>query len=127
LNTFLTEEVDVALWNNKQNGGIEFLPNIILIECKNWSNAVGSTEVSYFKERLAHRDCSHGILLAANGITGDPNRLSCAHFEIAAALMNKTKIIVIKLEELLAIDESDELITLLKERLLDLVLTSTNF
>jgi len=126
-NIFNTEEVDVALWNNKQIGSLDFLPNIILVECKNWSNAVGSAEISYFKEKLAHRDCTHGILLAANGITGDPTCLTAAHYEMAFALANKIKIIIIKFEELIAITETGGLIDLLKKRLLELALTCTNF
>jgi hypothetical protein len=34
-NAFLTEEIDVALWNDCAADGFFFLPNIILVECKN--------------------------------------------------------------------------------------------
>ena len=37
LNAFQTEEIDVALWNDSATDGFFFLPNIILVECKNWS------------------------------------------------------------------------------------------
>jgi hypothetical protein len=42
LNAFQSEEIDVALWNDKKPGAFDFLPNIILLEAKNWSQAAGS-------------------------------------------------------------------------------------
>ena len=72
LNAFKTEEVDVALWNRGFPTGVPFLPNVILVECKNWRNAVGSQEVAYFATRLRNRGCEYGVLIAANGITGIP-------------------------------------------------------
>ena len=41
LNTFKSEEIDVAFWNRPNENGFYFLPNIILVECKNLSNSVG--------------------------------------------------------------------------------------
>lgn len=126
MNVFDTEEIDVALWNNKQNGGLDFLPNIILIECKNWSSAIGSVEVSYFKERLSHRCCEYGILIAKNGITGNAAELTCSYSIIAAALLQKTRIIVITLDELLRIQDTEGIVVLLKEKLLDLTVMGTS-
>src|SRR5690606_21554507 len=37
MSVFHTEEIDVALWNDPNPEGFNFLPNIILVECKNWS------------------------------------------------------------------------------------------
>jgi|UPI000364BFF4 hypothetical protein len=48
LNVFNTEEIDVAIWNDGAPDGFFFLPNIVLIECKNWSNRVGSAELNWF-------------------------------------------------------------------------------
>jgi len=125
MNTFLTEEIDVVLWNSKREG-LDFLPNIILIECKNWSSAVGSEEVSYFKEKLESRSCEYGFLIAANGITGDPDNLLRAHSIISRALLQKTRIMIIKLEELQRITDSDDLVNLIKEKLLELTIKGTN-
>jgi hypothetical protein len=46
LNAFDTEEIDIAVWNDGGPDGLSFQPNIILIECKNWSARVGSGEVA---------------------------------------------------------------------------------
>src|SRR5688500_17847246 len=80
LNNFATEEVDVAVWNNRHSAGLHFMPNVFLIECKNWSRAVGSQEVAYFASRLRHRGCDHGVLIAAHGITGVPEELTGARY-----------------------------------------------
>jgi hypothetical protein len=55
MNAFDTEEIDVALWNERDPAGIPFMQEIILVECKNWSNAVGSMEVNWFDAKLRNR------------------------------------------------------------------------
>lgn len=127
LNAFGTEEVDVALWNNKDVLGFHFLPDIILVECKNWTHPCGSQEVAYFISRLRQRGCNHGILIASSGITGVPEEITRAHFQIATALTNGVRVIVITLQELLQLTNSDELVTLLKKKLCQLVVSGTNF
>jgi hypothetical protein len=51
MNVFDTEEIDVALFNED----IRSLPTVILVEAKNWSNRVGSTEVAWFLTKLQNR------------------------------------------------------------------------
>ncbi|MEQ1772295.1 MAG: restriction endonuclease, partial [Burkholderiales bacterium] len=84
MNVFHTEEIDVALWNDCEADGLFFLPNIILVECKNWSNSVGSSEVNWFDTKLRNRGLNFGVLVATNGITGDANDLTAAHSIVAA-------------------------------------------
>src|SRR4051812_4084580 len=79
LNAFDTEEIDVAVWNDGDPSGLSFLPNIILIECKNWSARVSSAEVSWFDYKLRSRGLDFGILIAARGITGNVADLTAAH------------------------------------------------
>lgn len=71
MNPFNTEEIDVALWNEQDAGGLHFLPNVILIESKNWSNPVSSIEVNWFDTKLRNRGLDFGILISPHGITGD--------------------------------------------------------
>jgi len=103
------------------------MPNIILVECKNWNNACGSQEVAYFVNRLRQRGCDHGILIATNGITGVAEDLTRAHFEIATALTSGVRVVVIRLDELTPLTTSDEIVTLLKKKLCQLVVSGTNF
>jgi hypothetical protein len=57
MNAFDTEEIDVALWNDQDATGFNFLPNVILIESKNWSHAVSSIEVNWFDTKLRTAAC----------------------------------------------------------------------
>lgn len=119
-NAFLTEEIDVALWNDCVVEGFFFLPNIILVECKNWSNRVGSAEISWFDTKLRHRGLNFGVLIAPRGITGDPQDLTAAHSIVAAALREGRRLVVFTTDELLTLDDSDKLVLLVKEKLCDL-------
>ena len=127
LNAFDTEELDIALWNSQRARGLYFLPHILLVECKNWSNPCGSQEVAYFVSRLRNRGCDHGILIAANGVTGVPADLTRAHFQIATALADGIKVLVLTLSELRGLTDSQELTTLLKRKLCRLAASGTSF
>jgi len=125
LNIFKTEEIDVSFWNDGLTRGLTFLPTVMLVECKNWSHAVGSQEVAYFAARLRHRGSQYGLLIAANGITGDPGDLSRAHYEMATALAEGQRILVITKAELLQLTHSEQFVALLKEKICDLVVSGT--
>jgi Restriction endonuclease len=125
MNAFNTEEIDVALWNDGHSDGFFFLPNIILIECKNWSVAVGSAEVSWFDTKLRNRGLNFGVLVATNGITGDRIELTAAHSVVAAALRESRRLVVIRRDELIALTDSSELVHLIKEKLCDLAVAGT--
>ncbi len=125
MNAFHNEEIDVALWNEQDPAGLPFLSNIVLIECKNWSTAVGSIEVNWFDTKLRNRGLDFGILLCANGITGDQQQLTAAHDTVSKALMEKRRLVVITVDELLAMTETDGLVTLVKEKLCTLAVSGT--
>jgi hypothetical protein len=125
LNAFLTEEVDVALWNVRHGRGLYFLPHLLLLEAKNWSKPCGSQEVAYFVQRLHHRGCDHGILLAKGGITGVAQDLTQAHFEIATALGDGIRVLVLTPGEIVGLTDTDELVALLKQKLCQLVVSGT--
>lgn len=127
LNAFQTEELDIALWNARHTEGLYFLPHLLLIECKNWSKAVGSQEVSYFANRLRHRGCDHGILFATNGVTGVPEELTAAHFEVATALASGIRVMVLTGTDIAGIKTSDDLVKILKLKLCQLTVAGTNF
>lgn len=125
LNVFNTEEVDVAFWNEKHPKGFYFLPHIIIVECKNWSQAVGSNEVSYLSEKLLNRGLDYGVLVAANGITGSGEDLNRAHYHITMALSRGKHILVITREEIEALTDTADLTKLLKEKLCELAIHGT--
>ena len=117
MNAFNNEEIDVAVWNDRVVNGLSFLPNIILIECKNWSSPVSSNEVSWFCQKLQSRGLDFGILIANNGITGNQDDLNAAHNTIAMHLMQKRRIIVITRDEINNLTNTDQIIKLIKEKL----------
>ncbi len=121
LNQFDTEEIDVALFND----GLAFLPNVILIEAKNWSSRVSSAEVSWFLTKLENRGLDFGILVTTKGITGDAADLNAAHHQVALALSKKRKLIVVTTDELKATADTDALLHLLKKKLCDLHVKGT--
>ncbi|WP_145050756.1 restriction endonuclease [Paenibacillus xylanexedens] len=127
MNAFDTEEIDIALWNERSKKGFSFLPHIILLECKNWSASVSSNEVSWFAEKLESRGLDFGILIAANGITGNPHEINRAHSVVARHLSNGRRIIVIKRSEIETLVSTDDLITIIKEKLCELAVAGVVF
>lgn len=127
LNTFHSEEIDIALWNERLSGALDFLPNIILIEAKNWSNAVGSSEVAWFDRKLQSRGLDFGVLVAINGITGNAVDRTAAHEVIAACLREQRRLVVITGDDLSTLRTTDKLVTLIKIKLCELAVTGTLF
>ena len=123
---FNAEEIDIGVWNDQYKRGFEFLPNVILIECKNWSNPIGSQEVASFVTRLRNRGLRFGILVAANGVTGDQVMLTEAHATISGALREGIQVIVITREEIEQLTSVGALITLLKRKMLRLAVKATS-
>jgi hypothetical protein len=127
LNTFESEEIDIAFWNRMDASGFYFLPNIILVECKNWSQPVGSEEVNWFDAKIKRRGQRFGILIAANGITGNLQRVEAAHEIIRVALSEGRQIVVITRVEIEALRSTEQLVQLMQEKLCELVVSGTLF
>ena len=86
MNTFATEEIDVACKNDNDPEGLGALVDFFLVECKGWRDAVNSEQVSWFLTKVRHRGVRFGILIAANGITGEPEHLSRANFLVGVEM-----------------------------------------
>ena len=127
LNAFQSEEIDVALWNDKRAGAFDFLPNIILLGAKNWSHAVGSTEVAWFDTKLRNRGLDFGIFVALNGITGDAADKTAAHQIIAASLREQRRLVVLTGPDMSTLRTTSALVTLIKTKLCELAVTGTLF
>ena len=129
LNPFETDELDIGLWNEKSETRLFSLPDVIPIECKNWDSSVGSAEVDRFIGKLRRRGLRFGILIATNGITGNTEDKDAAHAIIMAGLMEITpmRIIVITLEELSALEDSDQLLEMMKRKISELQIYGTVF
>ena len=105
-------EIDIFLSNRGLVRGLWFLPISILVEYKNWGGRVGAQEVRTFIDRLRERAVTTGILIAANGVTGDAANLTAAHHQIARALEGKKHVLVITLEDLERVRSGKQLVDL---------------
>jgi hypothetical protein len=117
-NVFRTEQVDVAVGNGKLPDGLWLLPHVILVECKHWDEPVDSGRVGYFMNILAGRGVELGILVAANGITGNRDDLTNAHALGLHGSPRGLKVVVITTEDIANLRTVADLIELLHRRYL---------
>jgi len=123
-----SEEVDVAFFNNKARTGFPFLEYFLLVECKNWSVPIGAAQVREFATKLKRRACPNGVLVAANGITGNAQELNAAHHEITMTLaVESIKIIVVTRPEIEAWTDTADVVKLFKLKLLELTVAGSIF
>lgn len=119
LNAAGSSEIDVCFWNKREVGSLDFLPRILVVECKNTNKRVGSSSVRSFLAKLQQMGLDHGILIAANGVTGDAKRLRAAHDVIRSAfLTHQIRVIVLTRSELESLSDTDDLILLLQDKVM---------
>lgn len=123
--TYETEEIDVALWNEQHTRGFRALSFLILVECKNWNKPVGSMEVNWFISKIESRSLDFGILIAANGITGSQQDRKQAHAVVSKALARGIRMVVLTRTEIESLSSSDELVLLVKQKLCELIVSGT--
>lgn len=122
-NSYQSEEIDLAFWNEKEAKGLHFLPNILLVEAKNWSKPAGAKEVAWFVEKLRDRCLDFGIFVAAEGVTGDPKGITAARDKIRTALKDGIKVIVMKKQDIMAFKAPGDLVSFLKTKMCELVVS----
>lgn len=120
-----TEEIDLLFWNDRKPRALHFIDAPFLAECKNWAAKVSGQEIVVFANSMRGRSCRDGILIAANGITGDPGQLTEAHFEISVAARSGQRILVLTRQEIESFEKSADLVTLLKTKVLDVARKGT--
>lgn len=125
LSKFESEELDVAFWNDQSPSGLKSFDAIILVECKNWSQPVGSAEVTTFLAKIENRSLNFGVLIAANGITGNASDSKQAHDIVSKALARGTRLIVLTRAKIESLRTSEELVTKIKDKVLELVVSGT--
>jgi hypothetical protein len=118
---FKSMEIDVTVANLKEAKWLQLYPNVFLIECKNWDSPVGSGTVSDFIFKLDAKYVELGIIVAANGITGDPEDATSAYHRISIAQSKGRRVLVIDLDSLKAIETTDDFQDLLREAFLDAI------
>ncbi|WP_020205743.1 restriction endonuclease [Cupriavidus sp. WS] len=119
VNAFDSEEIDLIFWNAQHDQGLRFLDCPLVVECKCWSTPVPGREVRYFATQLKDKGRRNGIFIALNGITGNENNLTAAFFHVAAAMIEGVQILVVTGAELAALNHAEDLIPLLRRKLLE--------
>jgi hypothetical protein len=119
-------ELDVVFWNPSNLSEIGFLDLVLIIECKNTGNPVSSADVGWFIRKLQDRGANYAILIALSGITGAASGVDNAHSEILSALVrDKIKVLVVTRQEILDLNDTADLVELLKKKILTLTLYKT--
>jgi hypothetical protein len=125
-NVFHDEEIDLLLRNRRYDDGLREFPELLLVECKNWSKKVGSWEVRWFAEKLADRGLKFGVLVATNGVTGDfDSAPNAGSFQLMWALKNGREIHVLLRDEIERLASGEQLCELLITKRLELVASGT--
>ncbi|WP_158587853.1 restriction endonuclease [Actinomadura logoneensis] len=125
LNHYNSEEIDIAVANTRMSNGLACFPHLFLVECKNWSNPVDSSTIAEFIDKLENRRIELGVLVVANGVTGDPETLKSAYHKAAMAQSRGHRLIVLSLDDLLKASTTREFTELLVDRLLGVVVSGT--
>ena len=104
------------LWNSQDPAGFPSFPDTLVVECKNWDEPVDSSHVAWFDWKLRLGGTTLGILVAAEGITGDSGRNSQAWTIVQAANMDGRRILVVSLDDIAALESRSDLRDLLIDK-----------
>jgi Restriction endonuclease len=117
-----SQEIDIVLWNERRSDGFAGFGEIIMVECKNWTRPVDSSDVAWFYWKMRMGGVREGLLIAASGITGEQNRLRNAREIVISANRDdpSRRIFVITLDEISALTSRDDLRSLIIDKYLDL-------
>ncbi len=116
-----TEEIDLFFWNDRERAGLHFLDCPLIVECKGWSKPVPGRELRYFATLLKDKGRSNGVFVALEGITGKAKDLTAGFFHVASAMAAGQTVLIITGADLETIGSGEELVALLRRRLLDQV------
>lgn len=119
------DEIDIAVAHTPAVSGLGCYPPLFLVEAKNWKDAVDSPSIAVFLDKLRDRHIELGVLVAAHGVTGDPDSLNAAHYKAASAQTYGIRLVLVTMDDILRLQTSEELIRLLIKRVLGLAASGT--
>ena len=119
---YLDQEIDLIFLNDMTLSGLYLLPSIIPFECKNLAEPVSKNEITLFAGKLKNKGFPLGIVVARCGVTGKESKGTYAYAEIQRILHEGCQILVITGQDLENITNTDQIIAMLKEKLLKLVI-----
>lgn len=128
LNSQGSSEIDTCFWNARLSSGLDFLPQILISECKNTAAPVGSSELRVFSSKLDEMHLKHGLFVAAQGITGNTDNKRAAHDIVRTSFQRlQQQILVITRAEIQQFRSTLDLITILQNKTLELTLGAVTF
>ncbi len=122
-----SSEIDLLLMNDRRFTPVPFLSDYVLVECKNWVTRVNSATVRDFIGKLRTFHLNVGILVAANGVTGDAADQKAANDTIRQVFdAEDMKIVVIKRSDIEAFRSQEQIVEFLQERFGAVILRSSS-
>lgn len=119
-------ELDVVFNNDTRYSDLYFLDHAIITECKNTGHRTTSAQVGWFVRKLQDRSATTGILISLSGITGVADGVNNAHSEIITALIRDgIRILVLNRADILAFQETNNLVALLQRKIMKLTIERT--
>jgi hypothetical protein len=119
-------EIDLLLYNDPRFSPVPFLSEYLIVECKNWAAPVNSATVRDFIEKLRSCRLKVGILVAANGVTGDANDQTDANDSIRRVFdAEGIRILVIKRSEVESFRSLEQVLVFIQERYGEVILRSS--
>ena len=121
-------EIDILLFNGRHPLGLPFLPDYLIFECKNWAAPVNSASVEGFVAKIRSCRLDLGVLVAANGITGDPIQRTAANDVIRRAFdRDNIKLLVVTRAEIETFRSVKDVIALMREKFGGLIMGLSAF
>jgi hypothetical protein len=121
-------EIDILLYNQRHPDGLPFLPNHLIIECKNWAAPVNAATLTVFTGKLHKFRVDFGILVAANGITGDAVERTAAHAHLRSVYdRDGLVVVVITRDEIELLRSTDDLGVLIRDKYGDCIMGADQF
>ena len=113
-----TSELDLLIENaNQTEPFLRELGSDIPVECKNWKEPVGASEIRDFGHDLRKRRFVYGVLISNEGITGDEHRKTDAKGELWNFFSKDgVSILVLSRGDLERIAEGMSLVSILREK-----------
>lgn len=108
-------EIDFIFANDPYQSRLATSGVTVFIECKNEARAIGAAQVRVFASKLRDHNQPFGIMVSSKGLSGKA-RNTHGHQEVAQELSHGRTIVVVTLDELSSLLNTDQLVALVKSR-----------
>jgi len=114
-----TSEIDLVFRNRPHVSGL-FAGVTLHFECKNESRRISAAQIRVFASKLQDRNQPIGIMVSHTGLSGRAGTRMYAHGVVANELHHGRTIVVLSLDDLAGLIDSDDRVELCVERQVEL-------